>query len=142
MDLIVVQTRSRADALAALHGFTRSFLLTAMLAVLVVLVTSVAQIRRVVGPVVSLRGATAKIAAGENLPSFGNPDATPPPRAVAFLRVGGKEFRKLPSWESTVPNEAKFLLRLSEGETERLRDGDDLAEVVCRSRQRYVFSFS
>jgi signal transduction histidine kinase len=65
LDVLVVQSRPRTETLAAVNGFTRWFLLVAAGALLFVLVTSLVQIRRTLGPIVSLGAATRRVAVGD-----------------------------------------------------------------------------
>lgn len=65
LDLLIVQSRLRSDTLAAVHGFEKWFVLTALGALLCVLGTSLLQMRRTLGPIVALAEATRKVAAGD-----------------------------------------------------------------------------
>ena len=65
LDVLVVQSRPRAETLAAVNGFSRWFLLVAVSALLFVLVTSLVQIRRTLGPIVALGAATQRVALGD-----------------------------------------------------------------------------
>lgn len=65
LDLLIVQSRARSDVLTAVHGFEKWFALTALGALLCVLVTSLVQMRRTLGPIVALGEATRRVAAGD-----------------------------------------------------------------------------
>jgi signal transduction histidine kinase len=65
IDFVIVQSRSRAVALSALHSFVSWFALVGLLTVLVVVFAAVVQIRRVVEPVVDLDLATRRVARGD-----------------------------------------------------------------------------
>lgn len=65
LDVLVVQSRPCTETLAAVNGFTRWFLLVAIGALLFVLVASLVQIRRTLGPIVSLGAATQRVAVGD-----------------------------------------------------------------------------
>ncbi len=64
-DLFVVQSRDQREARAVADGFAWWFLLTASCTLLLVLFVSLVQMRRTLGPIVSLRDATREVAAGE-----------------------------------------------------------------------------
>lgn len=65
MDLLVVQSKPKDQALAPVRGFEVWFLLTAMGALLCVLVLSLVQLRRTLGPIVALGQATRRVAGGD-----------------------------------------------------------------------------
>lgn len=64
-DFLVVQSRPLAAAYAVSDQFTRWLGLTALGILLLILVASLVQIRRTLGPIASLREATRRLAAGE-----------------------------------------------------------------------------
>lgn len=64
-DLIVVGSRSRDAALAAVLGFERWLLMIASIALLLVVVLGIGQMRRILQPIVSLREAVRRVAAGD-----------------------------------------------------------------------------
>ena len=64
-DLFVVQSRPLGEALAVSDAFERSFLMTATVTLLLVVFASLVQMRRTLGPIVSLRDATRRVARGE-----------------------------------------------------------------------------
>lgn len=65
LDLLVVQSKARAHAYAIADAFTQWFVLTAVGTLLCVLLASLVQIRRTLGPVLSLRAATRRVAQGD-----------------------------------------------------------------------------
>lgn len=65
MDLLVVQSQPQSRALAPVRGFETRFVLTALGALLCVLVLSLVQLRRTLGPIVALGDATRRVAGGE-----------------------------------------------------------------------------
>ncbi len=65
LDLWVLQSRSRAKAFAVDLAFLRSFWLTAACTLLCVVLVSLVQMRRTLGPIVSLRRATHRLGRGE-----------------------------------------------------------------------------
>lgn len=64
-DLFIVQSRPEADALQVAWQFTWWFFMTAATTLLAVLLVSLVQMRRTLGPIVSLHEATRRVAAGE-----------------------------------------------------------------------------
>lgn len=65
MDMWVIQSRSRAEALAVDTEFVRFFWLTAIGTLLFVILGSLVQIRRTLDPIISLREATQRIGRGD-----------------------------------------------------------------------------
>lgn len=65
LDLFVVQTRRLSEALAVSEQFTWWFFATAAGTLLLVVLVSLVQLRRTLGPIVSLQEATRRIAGGE-----------------------------------------------------------------------------
>jgi signal transduction histidine kinase len=65
VDLFVVQSRAAADAFAVRRGFTWWFAATAAVTLLLVVLVSLVQMRRTLGPIVALHDATCRVAAGE-----------------------------------------------------------------------------
>jgi len=65
MDVFVIQSRARSDALAVEAEFVQFFWLTAIGTLLFVVLGSLVQIRRTLDPIVSLRDATQRIGHGE-----------------------------------------------------------------------------
>ncbi|MBL8723045.1 MAG: HAMP domain-containing histidine kinase [Planctomycetes bacterium] len=65
IDLLLVQSRPAALALAAAHGFASVFWGTTVLTLCCVLGLAAAQLRRILDPVVELEAATRRIAAGD-----------------------------------------------------------------------------
>jgi len=65
LDLLVVQSRARAEVLEAVTGFATWFTLTAAGALLCVLVASLVQMRRTLQPIIALGEATRRVAAGD-----------------------------------------------------------------------------
>jgi signal transduction histidine kinase len=74
IDLLLVQTRPAAQALAAAHGFASVFWGTAALTLCCVLGLAAAQLRRILDPVVELEAATRRIAAGDFAVRVGGSD--------------------------------------------------------------------
>lgn len=65
IDLLIVQSRATGEAMAVAHGFERWFVLTSALALLVALVIALAQMRRLLKPLLSIRDATRQVGAGD-----------------------------------------------------------------------------
>jgi signal transduction histidine kinase len=65
IDLLIVQSRADHEVLAAVRGFETWFVLIAVGALLCVLFASLVQMRRTLGPIVSLREATRRVAGGD-----------------------------------------------------------------------------
>lgn len=64
-DMVVVQTRSRAEALAVGESFVNWFWLTAACTLLFVVLTSLVQMRRTLDPILTLRDATQRLGQGD-----------------------------------------------------------------------------
>jgi len=64
-DMLVVHSKSRREAFSVLDEFSGSLLLTAICTMLCVLVASLVQIRRTLGPIMSLHVGTRRIAMGD-----------------------------------------------------------------------------
>lgn len=65
IDLLIVQSRATGEAMAVAHGFERWFLLTSALALLIVLVIALAQMRRLLKPLLHIRDATRQVGSGD-----------------------------------------------------------------------------
>lgn len=65
LDVVVVQSRSLAQALGVADDFAQWFVLTALGTLLCVLLASLVQMRRTLGPIVSLSEATRRVAHGD-----------------------------------------------------------------------------
>lgn len=65
IDLLIVQSRATGEAMAVAHGFERWFLLTSALALLIVLGIALAQMRRLLRPLLQIRDATRQVGAGD-----------------------------------------------------------------------------
>lgn len=88
LDLLVVQTRPVEEALAAASGFADTFYGSAALALCLVLGAAMAQLRRILGPVVDLEAATRRVAAGDFAVRVGAiPDDELGALGVAFDRM-------------------------------------------------------
>ncbi|HEX5051092.1 MAG TPA: HAMP domain-containing sensor histidine kinase [Planctomycetota bacterium] len=65
LDLLVVQSRSRRDALAVASSFEQWFVLTALFTLLFVMFASLVLLRRTLGPIVVLNDATRRVGQGD-----------------------------------------------------------------------------
>lgn len=65
IDLVVVQSRPQREASGVIDAFVLWFLLTAACTLLCVLLASLVQMRRTLGPIVSLNEATRRVAQGD-----------------------------------------------------------------------------
>ncbi|MFO1029780.1 MAG: HAMP domain-containing sensor histidine kinase [Planctomycetota bacterium] len=65
LDLLVVQSRPAHEALAVGESFARTFVLTALCTLLLVLFASLRQMQRTIDPIVRLRDATHRVAGGD-----------------------------------------------------------------------------
>ncbi|HEX6813238.1 MAG TPA: ATP-binding protein [Planctomycetota bacterium] len=64
-DMLVVHSKSRREAFRVLDEFSRSLLLTALCTMLCVLGASLVQMRRTLGPIMSLHAGTRRVAQGD-----------------------------------------------------------------------------
>lgn len=128
LDLLLVQSRPRAVALAPVHGFESWFVGTAFGALLCVAVASLVQLRRMLGPIVTLGEATRRVAGGDF--------------SARSAIAGGDEFGDLGrAFDHMTAQLAELVARREQGERE-LRESRDAALAAARAKSEFVTNVS
>jgi len=127
-DMLVVHSKSRREALGVLDDFSRSMLLAAICTLLCVLGASLVQMRRTLGPIMSLHAATSRVATGD----FG----------VRVLVSSRDEFGDLGAAFNHMAEQLAESVRRREQTERELTASRDAALAAARAKAEFVTNVS